>query len=321
MAEIVGVAMLSHSPFWDLSMDIAGPGATFVAGVRRIHETVAALAPDAVVVFGPDHFRNFFYDVMPPFCIGTETVRGFGDYGMPRGTLPLAADLAGAIHAGVSDDGFDPALSLDMGVDHGITQPYAALLPSGEVPMVPIMINANAGPRPSLRRCLAFGAAVGRAIRNEASTRRVLVVGSGGLSHWPRSMSADDPSTSPELRDYAITGRNRAAANSAARDAGVVARKGKTSGRVNPEWDRWLLEILASGDLEPILRLTLQEIERDGGNGAHEVRTWLAALGAWGGAIDTTVYEPMPEWVSGMGCAAAFTTSTDTRPTSVERNQ
>jgi 2,3-dihydroxyphenylpropionate 1,2-dioxygenase len=309
MAEVIGVAMLSHSPFWDLSMDIEGPGARFVAGMRGIRETVAALAADAVVVFGPDHFRNFFYDVMPPFCIGTETVRAFGDYGTPRGTLPLAADLAGAIHAGVSEDGFDPALSLDMGVDHGIAQPYAALLPAAQVPMVPIMINANAGPRPSLHRCLAFGAAVGRAIRREARARRVLVMGSGGLSHWPRSMSADDPSTSPELRDYAITGRHRAADNSAARDAGVVARKGKTTGRVNPDWDRWFLEILASGDLEPILRLTLEDIERDGGNGAHEVRTWLAALGAWGSTVDTTVYEPMPEWVSGMGCAAAFATT------------
>jgi 2,3-dihydroxyphenylpropionate 1,2-dioxygenase len=306
MAEIVGVAMLSHSPFWDLSMEIDGPGATFVAGVRDVRNAVAALAPDAVIVFGPDHFRNFFYDVMPPFCIGLETVRGFGDYGMPHGKLAVASDLARAIHAGVTDDGFDPALSLDMGVDHGITQPYAALM-SGNVPMVPIMINANGGPRPSLRRCLAFGAAVGRAVRREESTGRVLVVGSGGLSHWPRSMSADDPSISAEMRDYAITGRNRAAENSAARDAGVIARKGKTTGQVNPEWDRWFLSVLANGDLEPILNLTLEEIERDGGNGAHEVRTWLAALGAWGGAVTTTVYEPMPEWVSGMGCASAFT--------------
>ena len=27
--------------------------------------------PDLVVVFGPDHFNGFFYELMPAFCIGT----------------------------------------------------------------------------------------------------------------------------------------------------------------------------------------------------------------------------------------------------------
>jgi len=309
MAELIGVAMLSHSPFWDLSFELQGRGAQFVRGVKAVRTALDALAPDAVIVFGPDHFRNFFYDVLPPFCIGIERVRGFGDYGTPKGELPVAAGLARMIHAGVTEAGFDPAISLNMGVDHGITQSYAALLPALRVPLVPIVINANGGPRPSLRRCHQFGAAIGRAIRASHDAERVLILGSGGLSHWPRSMSADDPSVPGALRDYAINGRDRAAENSAARDAGVLARKGVETGRVDPDWDRWFLSALKDGDLEPVLRATPEEIER-GGNGAHEVRTWLAALGAWGGAVETIVYEAMPEWMTGMGCASTLPAAT-----------
>jgi 2,3-dihydroxyphenylpropionate 1,2-dioxygenase len=306
MAELIGVAMLSHSPFWDLSLEIAGPGRQFAGGVKQARAAVELLKPDAALLFGPDHFRNFFYDVLPPFCIGVEQVSGFGDYGMPKGNLPLAAHLAHTIYDSVSAVGFDPAISLNMGVDHGIVQSYAALFPALRTPLIPVMINAAGGPRPSLRRCHAFGAAIGTAIRQSRLPARVLVVGSGGLSHWPRSMSADDPAVPADLRDYAINGRDRAAENSAARDAGVRARKGIAAGRVNADWDNRFLATLASGDLEPLLRMTDVEVERDAGNGAHEVRTWLAAMGAWGGGIDSTVYEPLPEWVTGMGLATAL---------------
>jgi 2,3-dihydroxyphenylpropionate 1,2-dioxygenase len=80
MAEVVGLVALSHSPFWDLSFEVDGPGAVFVSGVKKARELVAEKQPDTFVIFGPDHFRNFFYDALPPFCIGVEAISGFGDY-------------------------------------------------------------------------------------------------------------------------------------------------------------------------------------------------------------------------------------------------
>jgi hypothetical protein len=52
-------------------------------------------------------------------------------------------------------------------------------------PIVPVMINTYIAPNvPSPGRCLRFGRALGRAIRSWPGDDRVLVVGSGGLSHF-----------------------------------------------------------------------------------------------------------------------------------------
>ena len=74
MSEVVGFVGMSHSPFATMTPPgaPADPGARFVADVERVAAAVARLAPDAVVVIGPDHFHANFYDVMPPFVLGVE---------------------------------------------------------------------------------------------------------------------------------------------------------------------------------------------------------------------------------------------------------
>ena len=306
MAEIVGFIALSHSPFWDMSLALRGPGAEFVAGVRKAREQLAALEPDALVIFGPDHFRNFFYDVMPPFCIGVEQVTSFGDYNMPKGEVPVAGDLARDIFSGVSQADFDPAVSLSMGIDHGISQPYA-VLDGAHTPMVPIMVNGGGAPRPGLRRCFAFGQAVGAAIRASDKARRVAILASGGLSHWVRPVSADSPAITPETLRHVIHGRATVRAYSASRDADVAARREEGAvGKVNPVWDRWFLDALAGGDLEPVFAQTADRMEEEAGNGSHEIRAWLAAAGAWARPIRVLSYEPVPTWVTGMGCVIGY---------------
>ena len=99
MAQIQGFIAISHSPFWNMAEDVDGAGAEFAHAAYRARALVAEHAPDALVVFGPDHFRNFFYDVMPAFCIGFETVDavskgmqcGCGSLGRrhPVGRFPL----------------------------------------------------------------------------------------------------------------------------------------------------------------------------------------------------------------------------------------
>lgn len=305
MAVIVGSVSLSHSPFWDLTFDVAGAGEQFVRGVAQARDLVKELKPDVFVVFGPDHFRNFFYDVLPPFCIGVNKVEGVGDYGLPLGPLPGAPGLGGAIYEYVLGHGFDPAISVRMGVDHGITQPYVALDPDKRTPMVPIMINCNGAPRPSLRRCYEFGAMVGEAIRATGSDQRVLVAASGGLSHWVMPVSLDNPKTNAETRNYVVNGRPRSAEYTAMRNASVASRKKeKVEGRVNAEWDRWFLDALTGDHLDQIFALDDQVLEETAGNGAHELRTWIAAAGAWGKPLRTMGYEAMPSWVTGMGCVA-----------------
>ena len=143
---------MSHSPFWDSREFDVNEGA-FLTAAATARSVVQAADPTAIVVIGPDHFRNFFYDVMPAFCIGTDRITSFGDYRTPRDDLPAATNLARSLHASVQTQGFDPALSLHMGVDHGITQPYALFSPQLDLPLVPIMVACTGPARPSLRRC------------------------------------------------------------------------------------------------------------------------------------------------------------------------
>lgn len=307
MSAIIGLLTMSHSPSWDMRQPTEGVGGQWATAVRMAAARMAAMQPSALVVFGPDHLRNFFYDVMPAFCIGVETVRGFGDFESPSGPLPGAPDLARAIADGVMAAGFDPAISFNMSVDHGVTQPYALIDPALTTPIIPIMINSTGADYPSLRRCHEFGRAVGQAIRAHNGDERVGMVGSGGMSHFLPSLSPDSPTMAPELRDYVINGRMRADQFNREREASSYARRAaKGVGPVNSEWDRWFLAQVMADDLDPVLDMTSAELEAVAGVGAHELRNWLAALGAWGAAIDEQAYEPVPLWVTGMGCLSAF---------------
>ena len=298
---------MSHSPFWD-SRSFTSESGPFLAGVARARDMARAANPTAIVVIGPDHFRNFFYDVMPAFCIGTDRITSFGDYRTPQGDLPAASTLARSIHSSLQRQAFDPALSLHMGVDHGITQPYALFAPALELPLVPIMVACTGPARPSLRRCADLGRAIGAAIHELDDADRVLIVGSGGLSHWLPPTDPDHESIDGDLRRFVIDGRASAREVQASREAVILASAATNNGRVNTEWDRWVLDRFADDDLDAVLELHDDALEHDAGNGAHELRTWVVAASAWGAPLDVYAYEPQPAWLTGTACAAAFAT-------------
>jgi 2,3-dihydroxyphenylpropionate 1,2-dioxygenase len=304
--QVVGVVAMSHSPSWDLR-PVDGVPKAFVDAAFRARDVVREIKPDVLVVFGPDHARNFFFDMMPAFCIGVEKVNGFGDFETPKGPLRTMPELATFVAQHVEASGFDPALSYNMGVDHGITQPLAVLTPDLSTPVVPIMVSSFGPPLPTLRRCYEFGRSVGEAIRAYEGKGRALIVGSGGLSHWPPSVSPADPTIAPETRDYAINGRPRVAEFNAAREESSKSRRAAGgTGPINEEWDRWLLERLHSGDLEPVLAIDNETLLAETGPGGQEIRSWIAAMGAWGAAAQSIDYAPVPTWITGMGCATAY---------------
>lgn len=304
--RVSGMVAMSHSPSWDLSFDHEGPGASYVRAVGRARDLVAELQPTTLVVFGPDHFRNFFWDVMPPFCIGAGSVQGFGDYDSPKGDLPTNPELATFVADHVLAADFDPAVSLKMGVDHGVSQPFAALAGGHPISILPIMVNCGGGPMPSLRRCFEFGKAVGAAVRSFTGDGGAVFVGSGGLSHSPPSVSPFDLSVSADNRDYVVNGRSRAAEFNAMRERqSIERRKAGGSGPINERWDAWFLDHVRDGELEPILQLTAEDLLREAGVGGQEVRAWMAAIGAWSGPVQHTSYEAVPTWITGMGCITA----------------
>jgi 2,3-dihydroxyphenylpropionate 1,2-dioxygenase len=307
VSEIIGFVGMSHSPFATLLPPTSTdePGATFFADAARVKEAVAALKPDAVVVIGPDHFHSNFYDVMPPFVLGIEKAVGFGDFGSTSGELPVQSDLAWQLYDSITNDGFDLALSYSLTVDHGIVQGYE-MITGIDVPLVPLVINTAAPPLPSLDRCVQLGEALGRALRGAAFAGRVLVVASGGLSHWLPSNDPRDPSVVGERREALIHGREDAQAFAAAREPRVRAMGGNPEARVAIEWDNWFLERLRDSDVASIAALGHYGLEEAAGTGGHEIRGWLVAQAAVAYPLVWTSYEPVPEWITGMGIGTTF---------------
>ena len=154
-----------------------------------------------MVVFGPDHFNGFFYEMMPAFCIGSAA-EGTKDWHLEGGPLKVPRELAVECVRDLQSRDFDVALSHAMKVDHGITIPLYKLTGAlARYAVLPVFINCAADPRPSFRRVRAFGAAIGEFLAEQ--DMRITVIGSGGLSHDPPTPRIDhsDPDKTRRLID------------------------------------------------------------------------------------------------------------------------
>jgi 2,3-dihydroxyphenylpropionate 1,2-dioxygenase len=267
--------------------------------------------PELVVIFSPDHYNGFFYKVMPPFCIGMSA-SGVGDYGTHAGPLNVPADLAAQCAEAVLDAGVDVALSASMDVDHGTVQPLEKLF--GEAtsrPVIPVFINAVAVPLGPLHRCRALGAAVGGYLAT--LDKRVLLIGSGGLSHSPPVPTL--ATAPPAVRDRIVHGQPMTSEQRQARQAAVIeAAKNFADGDsdlqpLNPVWDHRFLEIIDGGRLAELSEWSNSFVLDEGGTSAHEIRTWVAAFAALetAGPYQTAMryYKPAAELIAGFAIRTA----------------
>lgn len=290
----------------------------FRAGLAAARDLLEGARPDAVVVIGSNHFRGMFLDLVPSFTVGVGEVVGAGEAGTPKGPLPVDTELARALVDTMVGDGFDPAFSLRLTVDHGITHALQYLVPELDVPIVPVVINMFAPPLIPLRRAHDLGRSIGAAIRGDGRAKRVVVIASGGLSHrlpWPAWFAAasDDDRF---LVEAWLNGREDWARYEKRRREIVRAAEPD----VNPEFDRWFLGLVESGDVGAVLDRTAAEIEAEAGNGAQEIRAWVAMAGAVGpGSGRALAYGDVPEWLTGMGVAALLPHDhAPTHPTEME---
>lgn len=305
----------SHTPM----MEFIHPAPDVEAGARAafadLAREVEAFDPQLIVMFAPDHFNGFFYDLMPSFCLGVRAT-GAGDWDYWSGDLPVPQALALDLVRHVQNEGVDVAYSYRMQADHGFTQPLALL--TGNVtryPVLPIFINGAAHPLPPAHRALALGASVGRFLAGRPE--RVLIIGSGGLSHDPPTPQMGH--VSPDVEEFLIAGRNPTPDARARRQANVLAKgealaRGEAKGETLPldrEWDEGLIADFAAGRLDRFETMSDAEISEKGGRGGHEIRAWIAAFAAMQaiGPYQATrhYYHPIDEWIAGMGIVSART--------------
>jgi aromatic ring-opening dioxygenase catalytic subunit (LigB family) len=140
-------------------------------------------------------------------------------------------------------DEFDIAIWQDLPIDHGCHSPLTMMWPSqpdwpGRI--VPIEINVLQHPIPTPLRCWKLGQAVRRAILSYPEDLRVVVVGTGGLSHQIH---------------------------------------GERTGFNNTDWDMRFLELIERDPLQ-LARMRHAEYVELGGAEGVEVIMWLAMRGA-----------------------------------------
>ncbi|WP_234817910.1 3-carboxyethylcatechol 2,3-dioxygenase [Mycolicibacterium sphagni] len=306
---------MSHSPL----LNLPGPSAELLDDLNaRLAETrsfVEDFDPELVVIFSPDHYNGFFYRLMPPFCIGSAA-SGVGDYGTHAGPLDVPADLANDMAAAVWDAGVDVSLSAAMDVDHGTVQPLEVIFgDAASRPVIPVFINSVATPLGPLKRVRALGSAIGEYLGTLG--KRVLVVGSGGLSHDPPVPTL--ATAPPAALERIVGGAPMSAQGRAARQEAVMAAAHEFAhGQsplqpLNPEWDHALLDLIDTNRLAEVDSWSNDWIAREAGNSAHEIRTWVAAFAAMAahGEYQTQqrYYRAAPELIAGFAIRTAVTRS------------
>jgi len=192
MAKIVGCITTSHvpaiggaiakglqqDPYWK----------PFFDGFPHVREWLAKVKPDVVVLVYNDHGLNFFLDKMPTFAVGAADSYSNADegWGIPQ-TAPFKGDSALSWHLieHLVKEDFDLTTCQEMAVDHAFTLPMALCWPDQKWPVrvVPVVVNTVQAPLPSAARCYKLGQALARAIESWPGDQRVVVMGTGGLSH------------------------------------------------------------------------------------------------------------------------------------------
>lgn len=278
-----------NQPFWDAY-------AEQVAAFR-------AFDPELVFVFGADHYSGQHMRLMPSFAIAQAAEAIDDDGGFP-GRLDVPSELSLACATHVIEAGIDVATSFAMEVDHGFSAVTGHFLGAIDArPVIPVFVNALAAPRPTFKRCRLLGEAIGEFAAGLG--KRVAFLGSGGLSHetgdiFPQFLEASDART----RDYILHG---GAKGDLTRDVwieemrqglqivnGLLLAYTPGVGEIRPDWDEEFLRLFTGGDLTVFDAWTDADVLREGGNGAGEVRQWIAAAAAaqkaGAGAISVDFY-------------------------------
>jgi len=307
----VKLKCLSHTPLKGFN----DPDIAIVTEVKKVIEDarreIDAFDPELIVIFAPDHYNGLFYDLMPPFVIATAA-ESVADYGTLPGALNIPRDVAMDLTRHILNNDIDISLSHRLQVDHGCTQTLEELTGSlTRFPVIPIIVNSVAPPFSPYRRTRQLGEAVGTFLRG--LNKRVLILGTGGLSHEPPVPLIEG--APKEISDFLIAGRNPTPEARAARQARTIATA-KVFGTadcqqtpLNAEWDLAFIDMLVNARLTEVDDFDIGEISRVAGRSTHEVRTWVAAFSALAAIGPYTArkdyYRAINEWIAGYGIVTA----------------
>lgn len=250
MARIIAGISSSHVPAIGAAIDNKRTEEPYwqrvFAGFERSKQWMAEAKPDVVFAIYNDHASAFSVDVIPTFALGCAAEFPPADEGWGPRPVPVVKghpELAAHIAQSVILDEFDLTICNKMEVDHGLTVPLNLMFgspPEWPCPVIPLAVNVVQYPPPTGHRCFMLGRAIRKAIESYPEDLRVVVFGTGGMSHQI---------------------------------------SGPRAGLINSKFDKAFLDNLTR-DPQKLVRIPHVEYMREAGAEGVEMVMWLVMRGA-----------------------------------------
>jgi len=250
MARIVAGVTTSHVPAIGAALDLGKTADPYwqpvFAGYEFSKRWIAEQQPDVVVLVYNDHASAFSLELIPTFAIGCAASFAPADEGWGPRPVPVVQghpELAWHIAQSTILDEFDMTIVNRMDVDHGLTVPLSLMFgqpAAWPCKVIPLAVNVVQYPPPTGNRCWNLGRAIRKAVETFPEDLKVMVWGTGGMSHQ---------------------------------------LQGPRAGLINREFDTAFLDRLSS-DPEGLAKIPHVDYVREAGSEGIELVMWLIMRGA-----------------------------------------
>ena len=193
MARITAGLATSHVPAIGAALDNCKSGEDYwkpvFAGYDFAKAWIAEEKPDVVILVYNDHATAFSLELIPTFAIGCAAEFAPADEGWGPRPVPVVEghpELAWHMAEKLILDEFDMTIVNHMDVDHGLTVPMSLVFGQPEAwpcKVIPLAVNVVQYPPPTGNRCYRLGQAIARAVESFPQDLKVMVFGTGGMSH------------------------------------------------------------------------------------------------------------------------------------------
>jgi protocatechuate 4,5-dioxygenase beta chain len=193
VAKIIAGISSSHVPAIGAAIDNKQTEEPYwkrvFSGFEKSKKWMAEAKPDVVIAIYNDHASAFSVEMIPTFALGTAAEFPPADEGWGPRPVPVVKghpELASHIATSVILDGFDLTIVNKMEVDHGLTVPLNLVFGSPKqwpCPVIPLAVNVVQYPPPTGQRCYDLGKAIRRAVDSFPRDLKVVIFGTGGMSH------------------------------------------------------------------------------------------------------------------------------------------
>jgi protocatechuate 4,5-dioxygenase beta chain len=257
VAELIAGLSTSHVPAIGAAIDLGKTKEPYwqpvFQGYAFAKRWIDEAQPDVVILVYNDHATAFSLELIPTFALGCAAQFPIADEGWGPRPVPVVEghpEMAAHLAQSLILEEFDMTIVNKMDVDHGLTVPLSLVYGQRQAwpcKVIPLAVNVIQYPPPTAHRCYRLGQAIGRAVASYPEKLRVMVWGTGGMSHQ---------------------------------------LQGPRAGLINKAFDQRFLDLLID-DPEALTRITPLEFLRESGSEGIELVMWLIMRGALSTKVKT----------------------------------